>query len=594
MPQHFLIDRKHWLVVVGDALFRTIRHTMSNLAPKSSFSEFTSGLDRDLLAEHLADTRSINTRRAYAWDLRDFFVTATNNDPTPELLAEFLGMPQDVAVAVVLKYKAKLISRGLKEATVNRRLCAVRSLVGYARKVGKCTWSLQDVQGEKVQVYRDTTGVGKEEWQKVIAVPDRSTLKGKRDYLILRLLWENVLRRDEMVKLNVSAAGRGSQPGAGAGQGEDAGDGRRHRRERQGEAGPAGVEEAHLEVHPHDPGEHAREADRHRGHRQHLHGVVGALGRAGGEQLERAQHHLPRRVRGVQRPLQAVVQGAEVAGRLRGRQDLEVRPGQGGEDLPVGRQQPAHLAHAAPQPRQLLQEAVVGPLAQGGLVQVLHRFLEVVQDGEVAGDVPVQQRRQEGRGVQPAQVGVPPQLGGEARQERQRLGVHRDHVVGPGEEVQLQGHEALPLRAHRRDVDLEVVPVVVQAGAPHGVEQGAQRGAVQAQPRPPPPAPPRPGPRRPPTAAAARSGPPPPRGSARPRGRCPRRRTGTPAPSRPRPPSRRPPGAGRPRSGARDRRARGGGARRSGRERSDGGGGAGGRRVGQARRRHRVGSLSGR
>ncbi|AUB36127.1 xerC, integrase/recombinase XerC [Nostoc flagelliforme CCNUN1] len=177
---------------------------MSNLATKSSFSDFTSGHEQDLLAEHLADTRSPNTRRAYAWDLKDFFLTATNSEPTPALLAEFLGMKRDTAVAVVLKYKSSLIERGLKEATVNRRLSAVRSLVSYARKVGKCEWGLQDVYGEKVQTYRDTSGVDKEDWVQVIAVPDRNTLKGKRDYALLRLLWDNVLRRDEICQLNIA------------------------------------------------------------------------------------------------------------------------------------------------------------------------------------------------------------------------------------------------------------------------------------------------------------------------------------------------------------------------------------------------------
>lgn len=177
---------------------------MSNLAPKTSFSNFTSGHEQDLLAEHLADTRSQNTRRAYAWDLKDFFLTATNSEPTPTLLAEFLGMTRDAAITIVLKYKACLIERGLKEATVNRRLSALRSLVSYARKVGKCEWGLQDVYGEKVQTYRDTSGVAKEDWQKVIAVPNRATLKGKRDYAILRLLWDNVLRRDEVCKLDIA------------------------------------------------------------------------------------------------------------------------------------------------------------------------------------------------------------------------------------------------------------------------------------------------------------------------------------------------------------------------------------------------------
>ncbi|WP_254063055.1 tyrosine-type recombinase/integrase [Microcystis aeruginosa] len=36
-----------------------------------------------------------------------------------------------------------------------------------------------------------------------MAVPDRSTLKGKRDYAILRLLWDNALRRGEIESADI-------------------------------------------------------------------------------------------------------------------------------------------------------------------------------------------------------------------------------------------------------------------------------------------------------------------------------------------------------------------------------------------------------
>ncbi|MCU0533099.1 MAG: tyrosine-type recombinase/integrase [Hydrococcus sp. Prado102] len=46
----------------------------------------------------------------------------------------------------------------------------------------------------------------------MISLPDTTTLKGKRDYAILRLLWDNALRRNEIGLLNVkdfdSEAGR--------------------------------------------------------------------------------------------------------------------------------------------------------------------------------------------------------------------------------------------------------------------------------------------------------------------------------------------------------------------------------------------------
>lgn len=50
------------------------------------------------------------------------------------------------AIALVLRYKQHVMEKGLAENTVNRRLAAIRSLVNYARTVGKCDWTLADVK----------------------------------------------------------------------------------------------------------------------------------------------------------------------------------------------------------------------------------------------------------------------------------------------------------------------------------------------------------------------------------------------------------------------------------------------------------------
>lgn len=159
--------------------------------------------ERDILAELLADKRSPETRRAYAKDLKDFFNAIASQDASPTLIRQFLELERFTAISLVLQYKAAMIDRGLKEATVNRRLAAVKSLCKYAQKIGKCAWSLEEVTGEKVRQYRDTSGVGTDTYKSILAIPDRSTIKGKRDYAILRLLWENVLRRGEIAKANV-------------------------------------------------------------------------------------------------------------------------------------------------------------------------------------------------------------------------------------------------------------------------------------------------------------------------------------------------------------------------------------------------------
>jgi integrase/recombinase XerC len=160
--------------------------------------------DPDIVAQLLADKRSINTKRAYQKDLKDFFVYTFNQPPSQDLIAEFLQLERFTAIAIVLKYKSHLITKGLKEATVNRRLSAIKSLVKFANKIGRCAWNLDQVQGERIQQYRDTTGVNPQAIKAMLSIPNQETIKGKRDYAILRLLWDNALRRSEVVHTNIS------------------------------------------------------------------------------------------------------------------------------------------------------------------------------------------------------------------------------------------------------------------------------------------------------------------------------------------------------------------------------------------------------
>lgn len=169
--------------------------------PPSSFFHI---VERDILSELLADKRSINTRKAYARDLKDFFLAMANAEPSPQLVGAFLKLERYTAIALVLQYKAALIEKGLSEATVNRRLAALKSLVKYAQTVGQCLWSLEEIEGERIRSYRDTRGVSAEDYSKLLEGCNLNTLAGLRDYAILRLLWDNVLRRDEIHKLNVS------------------------------------------------------------------------------------------------------------------------------------------------------------------------------------------------------------------------------------------------------------------------------------------------------------------------------------------------------------------------------------------------------
>jgi len=172
---------------------------MTNLTPIPSILV---SLEKDILEELLRDKRSPNTRRTYAKSLNDFFLTMTQSEPSPELAAWFLGLGRFEAIALVLRYRAGLLERGLTPATINVKLSAVKSLVNYARKVGKCDYTLEDVEGLRAETYRDTTGVSPQTFKQITAQLDPDTLKGKRDLAILRLLWDNALRRGEVCALD--------------------------------------------------------------------------------------------------------------------------------------------------------------------------------------------------------------------------------------------------------------------------------------------------------------------------------------------------------------------------------------------------------
>lgn len=160
------------------------------------------------LATLLADSRSPQTRAAYASDLRDFFRWRGDGHGlvTPEAVEALCRIDNTGEMSLLLnRYKAHLRDdRKLSEATVNRRLAALRSLLHLARTLGApCPDPGGLVKSEKVVGYRDTRGPALRAAAQLVAAPDRATAKGKRDYAILLLLCENALRRNEIISADV-------------------------------------------------------------------------------------------------------------------------------------------------------------------------------------------------------------------------------------------------------------------------------------------------------------------------------------------------------------------------------------------------------
>jgi len=104
-----------------------------------------------------------------------------------------------------MEYRAAMDALSL--STVNLRLSAVRKMVSEARKNGMLgaeeAANLTEVPNIPQKGTRLGNWLTREQARELLAVPDRSTLKGKRDYVLLAMLVGCALRREELALLDV-------------------------------------------------------------------------------------------------------------------------------------------------------------------------------------------------------------------------------------------------------------------------------------------------------------------------------------------------------------------------------------------------------
>jgi len=115
---------------------------------------------------------------------------------------------QPICRALLLDFRAALLARNLSASTVNVKLSAIRKLVDEAKRAGVLgaeeASRMTDVPNAPQRGARLGNWLTKEQARELLAVPDRSTLKGKRDYAILALLTGCALRRNELALLDVA------------------------------------------------------------------------------------------------------------------------------------------------------------------------------------------------------------------------------------------------------------------------------------------------------------------------------------------------------------------------------------------------------
>jgi integrase len=159
--------------------------------PSSQKSSFAITPAQAILRQMVLDSvQSIHSKRNYAKALDDLFAFCASRPLSRALLMEY-----------------RTTMDHLSPSTINVRLSAIRKLVGEARRNGMIgreeAANLNDVPNVRQKGTRLGNWLTREQAKELLVVPDRSTLKGKRDYVIIALLVGCALRRRELTTLNV-------------------------------------------------------------------------------------------------------------------------------------------------------------------------------------------------------------------------------------------------------------------------------------------------------------------------------------------------------------------------------------------------------
>ena len=147
---------------------------------------------RELRQMVLNSVASEHSKRNYAKAVDDLFAFCAS---------------RPLSRALLMEYRAAMLEKKLSASTVNVRLSAIRKLVGEAQRNGildaEQAAKMTDVPNMRQQGTRLGNWLTRDQARELLAVPDRSTIKGKRDYCILALLVGCALRRKELSTLTL-------------------------------------------------------------------------------------------------------------------------------------------------------------------------------------------------------------------------------------------------------------------------------------------------------------------------------------------------------------------------------------------------------
>jgi integrase/recombinase XerC len=158
----------------------------------------------DKILKGFYQSKSPKTADLYQTDL-DSFRDYLGVDNLETALISFFESPHSQANLTVLHYKSLMQRGGLKPATINRRLSALRSLVKGALQDGHLRWKI-DINNEKKSSETKIKPLSVDSFDAMLKLAEgqRNPLKSARDVAIIRLLHDLAMQRTSIVNLNYS------------------------------------------------------------------------------------------------------------------------------------------------------------------------------------------------------------------------------------------------------------------------------------------------------------------------------------------------------------------------------------------------------
>lgn len=185
-------------------------NTVTYLYPDQTQNLFKSGNQDQLVLrgnftdKFLATYKSKATQRAYKHDILEFFNVSNTHQIT-------LGMIKSISATQTLNYLQDIVAKGNELSTVNRKICAMRSLLDYVNFLGlSCDIKVENifanpflkssVQNQANKSNNEIDTFKPHEVEKLLMVT-KEKAKIPQHYIILKFLFNSMARREEIVNI---------------------------------------------------------------------------------------------------------------------------------------------------------------------------------------------------------------------------------------------------------------------------------------------------------------------------------------------------------------------------------------------------------